>query len=420
MKKIRIIVAHPGVQHSFRLAKAINQDKRFELIYITSVYDKEKSLLMNLIKHLLNRNNVTRANNRKCKYLSDNQVVQFCELMGLIRIALAHYDKSQKLFHWLTCKMANVFGRKVAKYAIKVKADAVISYDTFSRECFRYLKDKAPNMIRIMDASAANIVFQKEIFEKDKDISPDFFEKLYSEVGYTFEEKRQKYYLDEILLTQYMIAASKFTKESFSRYGLKDDNIYICPYGVNTSDFPYKERTSNKDKVRFVFVGGTKQAKGLSYLLNAYIKFLPDQCSLTVVGVNNLPENLKSKYSERVNFTGLLLHSEIPELLHNCDVMIFPSLSDGFGLAAIEAMATGCPVISSKNAGVSDLIQDGVNGFIIPTQSVNAIYEKMNWFVENKSKIALMGKAASKTAEKYSWDNYDIAVIKALEGIFKI
>lgn len=55
---------------------------------------------------------------------------------------------------------------------------------------------------------------------------------------------------------------------------------------------------------------------------------------------------------------------------------MFPSLSDGFGFAAAEGMAAGCPVIASENSGIADLIENGINGFVIPTHSTVALYEK--------------------------------------------
>ena len=99
--------------------------------------------------------------------------------------------------------------------------------------------------------------------------------------------------------------------------------------------------------------------------------------------------------------------------------MIFPSLSDGFGFAGIEAMAMGCPLVCSENTGIADMITDGSNGFVIPIQSKKAIYDKMMWFINNRSKIESMGINAKFTVEKYTWENYDNNIKKILEIIVK-
>lgn len=67
---------------------------------------------------------------------------------------------------------------------------------------------------------------------------------------------------------------------------------------------------------------------------------------------------------DRVTLTGY--RPDIPELLSAADVMVFPSLREGLGVAALEAMAAGVPVIASDNRGTREYMQDGVNGYVVP------------------------------------------------------
>lgn len=418
MRKIKILVAHPGKQHSFELARAINKNDCFELIYATSVYYKSNSKLMKIINCFSSSKTKERLNNRKSSTLNDDQVIQFYELLGLFRIFLAHYDKKQKLFHKCTCIMANLFGKKVAKYAIKNKVDIVICYDTFSKKCFEYLNKKNKNIIKIMDASAANLIYQRNIYVNDMKKTPLFKNKLLSEIDFTLNEKMQEYYKKEIDLTDYIISASEFTKKSYVYSDFDPNNIFVCPYGINMFEFKNKPKQLG-EKVNFIFLGGTKQAKGLSYLLDAFLELPDSKATLTIVGVNNLSEEIYKSYSNKINFIGKKLHSEIPNLLEKAHVMIFPSLSDGFGFAGIEAMAMGCPLVCSENTGIADMITDGSNGFVIPIQSKKAIYDKMMWFINNRSKIESMGINAKSTVEKYTWENYDNNIKKILEIIVK-
>ena len=93
-------------------------------------------------------------------------------------------------------------------------------------------------------------------------------------------------------------------------------------------------------------------------------------------------------------------------MLKSADFMVFPSLGDGFGLSVTEALASGCPVICSENAGVSDLIEDGYNGFVIPAQNVDAIIKNVIYFFQNREHLKQMQINARQTAIKYTWENY--------------
>lgn len=152
-------------------------------------------------------------------------------------------------------------------------------------------------------------------------------------------------------------------------------------------------------------------------MLDAFDKLPSGSAILNIVGVDNLPAELKENHSVNIYYLGLKVHSEIPQILSESDVMLFPSLSDGFGLAAAEGMATGCPIITSKNSGIADIVTDGVNGFVIPAQSVEALYEKMYWFIINKKEINQMGIEARKEVEKLTKDNYKNKILDAFNII---
>ena len=414
MKKIKVLVGHPGKQHSLKLAEAILNDSKYDLIYATTVYDKKNSFFMRFVKAILSSKNKERANARKSELLEDSQVITFCSILGLFRIFLAHYDKSQKYFQKMTCYLGDVFGVKMAKYAIKNDIDIIITYDTFSQKCYEYIDHYAEKrIIKVMDASAANLSYQKKIFEKDMKCSPEFAEKLKQEISFTLNDERQNYYIDEAKRADYIIAASEFSKKSYVAVGVPKKNVFVCPYGMDSLN--YEEKHIGKtDELVFTFMGGTRQAKGLSYVLEAFTRLSNKDTKLNIVGKDNLVQDIKKKYRGNIKYWGQQLHSKIPEILSETDILLFPSLSDGFGFAA-EGMAAGCPVIASENSGIADLIEDGINGYVIPIQSTEALYEKMLWFVDNREKIQTMSDNAVRTIKKMTWEQYNQKILDILK-----
>lgn len=140
---MKVIVAHPGQQHSFRVAKAM-KDAGMLYKYATTVYNKESSVLMTILKLFLNKDNYDRAQQRKCANLEDDDVVQFCEIDGLLLLALQRVDFTRYFSGKYSGYISRKFQRKLAKYIIKNDVDAVISYDTNSAVLFHILKEKAP------------------------------------------------------------------------------------------------------------------------------------------------------------------------------------------------------------------------------------------------------------------------------------
>ena len=417
--KLKVLVAHPGKQHSYQTAIAVER-MGADLMYCTPVYDKPGSIT-HLVKRFLKGMDRSKADTRSCAQISNKKVFQRLELYGLYQLLMSRICKSQEKNQKINDAITDRFGRKIAALAKKENVDVVISYDNNSLTLFKTLKETRPQIIRILDTSAANRVYMKDIYEKDFKISPEFAKKLKKECPILRSDRILKRIKEEIQFTQYFLVGSAFVKRSLEYSGVDPSHIYVCPYGVDTGVFHRENLKVRKDDepVRFVFVGGTKQLKGLSYMLEAFQKIDHKTATFTIIGKNDLDDDLKQKYARDVIFTGIMSHNEISALLQNFDVMIFPSLGEGFSLSMVEALACGLPIISSCNTGVNDYINDGINGFIVPIQNSVAIAEKMQWFIEHRERIPEMGLNAISTSKKLTWENYYKQIACAIKDIYR-
>ena len=411
----KIIVAHPGRQHSFRVASELKQnDMLFK--YITTVYDKKASILMNVVKHILSGDNLKRANGRKNPDLTDDDVIQFCEFSGLVEIILARFDKKRSLYNWWQRHNADRFGKKVAAYAIKNNVDAVILYDTNALKCFKILQEKAPNILRVMDVSAANRIYMKEIYEKDFRKCPQFSEKLKKERSFLWDKNTCQRLLNEIELTQLFLAPSNFVKQSLMFSGVTDDNIVICPYGANFPGISPNKEEKLKGALEAVYVGNVTEMKGIYYLLEAAMSMDSNRVHLTVVGAYDNTDGLLTPYMDFVTFTGRITHDKVAETLKKSDFFVFPSLGEGLSLSVLEALACGLPCIVTKNSGANDAIIDGENGFVVDIQDSDALAEKMIWFDEHRDLLPEMSRAAVKAIDNFNWANHEKCMINALKS----
>jgi len=112
-----------------------------------------------------------------------------------------------------------------------------------------------------------------------------------------------------------------------------------------------------------------------------------------------------------------LQQSYLGNLLGAMDVFVLPSLVEGFGLTALEAMSCGVPVIVSENTFGSDVVSDGQNGYVVPIRDVEAIVDRLRLLASDEALRTTMGANARATAEQYSWDAFGRRALELVTGV---
>ncbi len=412
---MKIIVAHPGKQHSYRLASALKKAGMLDT-YITTIYDKETSWLMRVLKFVLDKNNSTRAARRRNPDLTDSEVVQFCQIRGVVEALLYRIDKNKRFYEEYRYTTSCIFGRKVAKYAIKHKVDAVITYDSNAASCFEVLKKDAPHIHRILDVSIAARPFLYDVYNKDMRLTGS--RALVEENYEVFAKRALTRSKREIELTQDFFVPSDFVARSVAEQGVLEERIHKVPYGVNmaASKLSPKEYKS----LTFLFVGQVNHRKGVHHLLKAFSALENLDANLWIVGnYDSDSEELYKKYghSERIKFFGLVMQDKLCEIYAQVDVCIMPSLGEGMTLAGLEAMGFGLPIICTENAGLSDAVTHKENGYLIEVSSVESLKEAIIWYTQNTEKIREMAIKAQERANEFSWNAYEENVVRAVKRI---
>lgn len=413
---MKIIVAHPSKQHSFYTAIALKKSGML-FKYITSVYDK-KGTLTYFFKFILNKKNKNKATTRKIEELDNNDILILYELSALILLIIRRIPFFNKLFY---NKIFNYrrkkFGIAVAKYAIKNKVDAVIMYDSTALECFSILKKEAPNIKRILDVSIVNRLYMKKNFEED--IKRTNNNSLKKEEAILWSEKLMKYYVDEVLLSDYFFAPSQIVKKSLIYAGAHEENIFLIPYGVDLKKFSYKQKVIHSLPLKMIYVGQISYRKGIHHLLEAVKNIGGNYVNLILAGSYNPKSDLYLNYKDvsNIHFLGFITRDILEKYYQDSDVFIFPTLGEGYGLVVLESLSTGTPVITSDLAGGNDIIKDGYNGYVFEAGNNVDMINKLSIILNNMDQLPSMSANSYKSVLNMSWENY---YKKIQDAIFKI
>lgn len=191
----------------------------------------------------------------------------------------------------------------------------------------------------------------------------------------------ERWRLDEkIARAAFVACISHFCRSQMMLFSSPDqwDKLHIVHCGIIPERYGRDaSRTSGK---RLVFVGRLAAAKGVPVLVDAFREVLRRHPDATLTLVGDGPERpliearaTEAGISDALEITGYLSQSAVADRLGEGDVFVLPSFAEGLPVVLMEAMASGLPVVATRIAGVSELVEDGVSGLLVPPGDATAL-----------------------------------------------
>jgi glycosyltransferase involved in cell wall biosynthesis len=302
---------------------------------------------------------------------------------------------------------------------------------TFGLRAYRFLRDKFHRYDIVHDNQSLSyglwamkkfvptIATIHHPITVDRDIaikaSPALWKKMKYMRWYSFVgmQKRVSRNLSRI------ITVSECAKNDISReFKIPAERFRIVPNGINTDLFyPIPEMEREKDRI-IVTNSADTPLKGLSYLLRAV-----DQVSrnrnvrLTVVGSPKKNGSIKKLISELdmgrlVTFTGRIDNGEFVRQYAKATVAVVPSMYEGFGLPAGEAMACGLPVISTTGGALPEVVGDA--GILVPPGDPDALAKAIRGLLDNTDRAREIGQAGLRRVQSFfTWEKAALKTVEA-------
>ncbi|MFC1899265.1 glycosyltransferase [Chloroflexota bacterium] len=227
--------------------------------------------------------------------------------------------------------------------------------------------------------------------------------------------------------SQRIIASTEKEKTDIIRhYDTASEKIVVVPCGVNLGQFRITDREDARQHLGIgnekiiLFVGRIDPLKGINKLVEAasYLRDRQDWRLMIIGGgENSILEINKLKklavnlgISDRVTFSGLIKHNELPYYYSASDVCVMPSYYESFGLVALESLACGTPVIANNVGALRDTILDGKTGYVVPDNNVPSLIEKIKIVLDWPKSPGRANEIRESVAE-FGWDKVAAGII---------
>lgn len=205
------------------------------------------------------------------------------------------------------------------------------------------------------------------------------------------------------------LCTSRVVREQLQAHGIR--SVHLWEPGIDTNRFHPQLRSDawrsrltegHPEKTILLYVGRLAAEKGLDRLMAILPRL--EGCHVALVGDGPMADVLHhATKGLPVTFLGPLYGKELASAYASADVFVFPSATETLGLAPIEAMAAGLPVVGARCGGIPDSVVEGETGLLFNPDDLEEFARSLQFLVTHTDERKRMGQAARRRAEQWSW-----------------
>jgi glycosyltransferase involved in cell wall biosynthesis len=291
---------------------------------------------------------------------------------------------------------AKMFTRTALRFIPK-DSDCIISFAGYSREIFESKVHK--HAIKVLDRGSthtlSNIILNKQ--------AADYHNVKWKSHSENFVMRE----IHEYNLADKILVPSSFVKQTFIENCISPDKIIQIPYAFSLKKFQGLHIESKEREPVVLFVGQISARKGIGVLINAMklVRETVPEAKLWLAGAKN-PLINNSLFDEKwISYFGVLRGQELLDKYANTSVFCLLSFEEGLALVLTEAKYFGLPIVATPNTGAEDIIDNGVNGFIVPLGDPLKTSEKIIELLINPNTLNSENKKNEDQPEM-SWERF--------------
>jgi glycosyltransferase involved in cell wall biosynthesis len=267
------------------------------------------------------------------------------------------------------------------------------AYDTGALEIFEALRPRGVHcVLNQMDPNRVEV----ELVREEEKRWPGWALRP-TDVPEAYFRRREQ----EWALADRVVVNSEFSRQALIRQGVPADKLTVIPlcYEAGLPREDDRREVSRRPPLRVLFLGRVVLRKGIQYLMEAAKLLRDEPVHYDVVGPIGISDDAVKSAPPNMTFHGRANRDQAGAWYRQADIFVLPTLSDGFALTQIEAMAHGLPVIATPNCG--EVVTDGVDGFIVPPRDAEALAKAIHRHLVEPELLNVQRVAALKKSEQF-------------------
>ena len=400
---MQVSVFHPGTQHSWQTALALQQLGRLDS-YRTSIFYQPEKWPYRIERYLpgpLAKR--TAAEFRRFSHPALDPAL--IHTVGLAEWAerFAARAGMRDLAHRIDRLGNRQFVRHLAVDIRSSRPFALWGYNGSSLSSFALAQKHGRTCI--LDRTNGDFRIYNAMMDQIAQRYGDWFLPIERKVSESdIESDEQEYRLADTILV-----GSPFAAQTI-RQAVPDPAVTqklrvlnYCYDEVLFADMPEPQIRSRGAPVRFLFMGLAIPRKGIHHVLEAIARFPRSEAELTIVGDLKVPQKMFAPYADRITWIPPVARADVPAIMARHDVLLLPSYFEGAGIVLYEALASGCALIQSDCCALAVTPQTGI---MLDTVDTDAVEVAIAAAIADRDRLAAWRRAAPAEAQKYTFARY--------------
>jgi glycosyltransferase involved in cell wall biosynthesis len=397
----KVVLVHSGARDAYQVSLAFSERGMLESFVTDLFWPSDRQFCASVSRRLPAQLQSLLKQRSEPRIPSSS--VSLCGFVGLATLLLDKLPGVPMPLRRRVMRFADAaLGRHAGRLARRSNAN-LLSYSYYAYDAFR--EYGRPGVLFQLHPHPGTM---RRILTEELEANPDCASSLLQEWELSLSERDFNHLVMEPTMASHILVASSFTKASLVEHGISPSQISVLPYGVDLERFrplefqPKDQRTG----LNLLFVGRINQRKGIKYLLQALQLLQRDDVHLTICG--RVIDDLKlfDAFSSQVTVRPSVSADELVEAYQVSDLFVFPSVAEGFGQVLLEAMACGLPILSTTHTAAPDLIEHGLQGFIVEPRRPDLLAQHIAWAIDHRRELRCMGRRARLRAERFTWPHF--------------
>jgi glycosyltransferase involved in cell wall biosynthesis len=200
-------------------------------------------------------------------------------------------------------------------------------------------------------------------------------------------------------LADLVLVNSEWSAEALSAQGVPKDKIIVVPLAIDLSRSQPPEPVRAESPLKVLWLGSVILRKGIQYLVQAARTLQKYRIEFQIAGPVGISQQALQSFPANMKILGRVTRDRLSEIYRQAHVFVLPTLSDGFAITQLEAMAHGLPVIATPNCG--RVVTDGIDGFILPARDSEALSRRLAQLAGSPCLVRTMSANALLKARQY-------------------